>query len=804
MKKIINFCVFHPYWIISAVVIITIFFGLQIPHVKIDPRVETILKKNNPVEKEYSANKMMFAPYADVLIGMLDSDVFDTASLKKIQAISEEAKGIKGVKKVKNILNINNITGNESGLDVSPMVKEGSVPSNSQEISEFKNKATSWDVYDNIYVKKDGKGTAITIVLEDNIETDKIVPIYYELQGIIDKYEGPEKFFISGTKVVEALQGHYMIKDLTYLPPLVCIVLLVFLFMFFRNFRGMLLPLVTVGLAGIWTIGLMPLVDVPLTAISTALPVALMAVGVAYGVHVVENVFSDSSQGSKGRTGINSALGRIYIPVIMAGLTTIASFLSLCTTSVVPMTHFGLLSAFGITVSMVLALTFTPAVLSILDSRGKEYVPHHNTRFDFIGMLLKKLSFISIHKKEWVLAVSAAIFIVSLFLGRHVKGDFNLVEDFREGTPIRVSDKILNEQFGGTSQFNVAFATDNLDDIKEPSVLKKMERLQSELNELEGIGKTVSIVDFIKRMNQSMHDGDISYYTIPDSKELIAQYLLLFSFSGGGDDLDSFVDYNFQNGQILLQMKTQSGYLAQDVADTVNKFKDKELTDDKKITGVITTGMAMLAKEFNRVIVTSQTQSFILAFTLCFFITTGIFRSFKLGIYSMVPLLIPIVLDFGIMGATGIRLNAATATVASIDIGMGIDYCIHFISRYRHEVRLGRSVDQAIEISTQTAGRGIIYNALAVSAGFMVLIPSQFVIVSQLGLLVAIDMLTISFSALTFLPACIKLFPPRLVKEVPRIEVPLKLVANEGPLGDTANAAYNKIDSKKSLLKANN
>ncbi len=173
----------------------------------------------------------------------------------------------------------------------------------------------------------------------------------------------------------------------------------------------------------------------------------------------------------------------------------------------------------------------------------------------------------------------------------------------------------------------------------------------------------------------------------------------------------------------------------------------------------------MLAKEFNKVVVTSQIQSFIFSFTLCFFVTVGIFRSFRLGIYSMVPLLIPITLDFGLMGSTGIKLNAATATVASIDIGLGIDYCIHFLSRYRHEIKLGRSVDEAIDFTMNSAGRAIIYNALAISAGFLVLVPSQFSVISQMGILVAVDMLTIALSALTFLPACIKLFPPKILKD---------------------------------------
>jgi len=117
------------------------------------------------------------------------------------------------------------------------------------------------------------------------------------------------------------------------------------------------------------------------------------------------------------------------------------------------------------------------------------------------------------------------------------------------------------------------------------------------------------------------------------------------------------------------------------------------------------------------------------------------------------------------MGASGITLNAATATVASIDIGLGIDYCIHFLSRYRHEIRLGRTVEEAIDVTLNTTGRAIIYNALALSAGFLVLVPSQFAVISQMGMLVAVDMMTISFSALTFLPASIMLFPPKLLKD---------------------------------------
>ena len=787
MKRLVRLSIDHPYWVIAIVSVITLLFASQIPWIKMDSRVEVMLRHDYPPVKTFIENEESFAPYANIIVGMLHSDIYNTASLEKLRRVSDEFKKIKGITKVTCILNAKNIQGSESGLDVRPLVEDGTVPVTPEEMSDFMNKVDSWDVYKGALVTRDRQGAAISLVLEDDIETVQIIPIYFAMVDILKKYEGPEKFFISGTKVLEALQSHYMIKDLIILPPLVVVVLLISLFLFFRNISGMLLPLLSVGIACIWTFGLMSLVNVPLTMISTALPVALMAVGVGYGVHIIENVFSEYSLGNTGREVIKSSVTRIVAPVLIAGLTEVASFLSLVSIWVVPLTQFGMLSAFGFCVAMFLVLTFIPAVLSTIDARGKKYRPHHHTSSDLVSPILKKLSYISLHKRGWVFAICFAVFVVAVILGRHVRSDFNLAENFRERSPIRKADMILNDHFGGTSQYNVVIKGKKADDIKDPAVLNEMSRLQEELKGLEGVGKVVSITDFIKRMNQAMHDGDPAYYTIPESKELVAQYLLLYSFSGGGDELDSFVTYDYSQGQILLQMKSQSGYLTQDVVDLVDRF-EKEEHNAPQIAGFITTGLAMLAKEFNHIIVKSQIQSFILSVILCFLVTVIIFRSFKLGVYSMVPLLIPITLDFGIMGATGMTLNAATATVASIDIGLGIDYCIHFLSRYRHEIRLGRTVPQAIDITMNTTGRAIIYNALAISAGFLVLVPSQFAIISQMGILVAVDMMTIAISAMTFLPAVLMIFPPKLVKDSSDEYVAADHLMEE-PVGDMVRKA---------------
>jgi predicted RND superfamily exporter protein len=150
-----------------------------------------------------------------------------------------------------------------------------------------------------------------------------------------------------------------------------------------------------------------------MTQIASTLPVVLTAVGTAYGIHVLENVFSDAAQGKRGKEGIVNATHRVCLPVIMAGLTTMGGFISVLTTDVVPIKQLGALASFGVFAALCISLTFIPAVLSILDSMGKEFIPDHHARLDFIGPVLKGFSFLALRKSSAVIVASLIILTVS-------------------------------------------------------------------------------------------------------------------------------------------------------------------------------------------------------------------------------------------------------------------------------------------------------------------------------------------------------------------------------------------------------
>ncbi len=766
MRKIFAFCVHHPWVIIAVIAALTVLAALQIPKIKIDPRAEIFIAEDNPVRVAYVKNQDEFTYHEETYIGVVGSDVFDRTTLEQIRAISTEAEKIPLVKEVKNLLTIGYITGSEAGIEVTELAPDGEVPRTPAEMELFRRRVDSWDFFRNLFISEDHTGSLISIIMKEGTETDDLVPIYYDLLAIVDKTQkldqGRNRIFISGVPVVNSLMGDYMIRDMRVFIPIVNLVVIATLFLFFRTIRGVVLPLLTVAISTTWTLALLAVLKWPLTQVTVSLPVMTIAVGIAYGIHVLENVFSDAEAGKRGKEGIIGATARVSLPVIMAGLTTMGGFASLATTDVVPIKQLGYLASFGVMAALIISLTFIPAVLSILDGLGREYIPRHHTRRDVIGPVLRLFSALSLRHSSGVIIVSLIILAVSIGGTLMIKSDMDPIKTFKPGSPIRVADDYLNATFAGTSMFNVVLNGSGPDDIKDPEVLRKIDALGQSLKSIPEVGKVISIVDLIKRMNQVMHDDDPRSYTIPESRELVAQYLLLYSFSGG-DEIERFVNHDFSKAQILLIIKSQASALAERVILQIDEFNRRELAAGGR--QAFATGISAITREFNRIVITGQISSFVLALVLVIFVTMPIFKSAKLGLFSILPLFIPILINFGLMGFAGITLNAATAMIASISVGVGIDYSIHFLSRYRHELGVGCDIDQAITTAIHTSGRAIMYNALAVAAGFIVLVLSNFVPVVQSGYLTALVMITSSTAALTVLPAFIARFHPRIPAE---------------------------------------
>jgi predicted RND superfamily exporter protein len=281
---------------------------------------------------------------------------------------------------------------------------------------------------------------------------------------------------------------------------------------------------------------------------------------------------------------------------------------------------------------------------------------------------------------------------------------------------------------------------------------------QNFLNSVPGVSQATSVADVVRELNRALNMGEDEYYTIPETRQAVAQELLLFTLQGGSS-VDSLVSFNFDKAIVSARVESVSSEQLRRTIRRLEEYVQANYPSDGdlqvKVVGIPNV-MLVLADRFRD----SQIYSLAISIVTCGIIVSVLMGSWLAGIVSILPLILTVAVNFGVMGYGGVPLDAVTTMIASIAVGIGIDYSIHYVSRYLLEIEAGRDQSLAIAITSSTAGRGIFFNALTLIVGFAMLAFSHFRAIDVFGYLIALTMLTSSLSSLTIVPAILRLLPP--------------------------------------------
>ncbi len=328
-----------------------------------------------------------------------------------------------------------------------------------------------------------------------------------------------------------------------------------------------------------------------------------------------------------------------------------------------------------------------------------------------------------------------------------------------------ISNKMLNEKFDGTIFLNVVVEGNEKDAIKSPELLRKMEGFQKEIEGLEYVGRSRSVVDYIKGMNKTLHGGKEEYKVIPDSKKTIGEYLFLYSISGRPHILDEVIDYDYRTANISFPIKTDHTLELKKIIDTTRSYIDQNF--DETQVKLNLAGSANNSYIWADLLIQSQRKAIILSKIGVFIVAALIFRSLIAGIFNIIPITLTTIVVFGFMGLLGIPLDVSTALASGLGIGIGIDYTIHYISRYRYELNRLGDHKQATISTMASAGKAIFFNAVVVTIGFLVLSASQFPPHTKLGYFVSVYMIVSFGAALISLPLLFSLMRPGFLGKDP-------------------------------------
>jgi predicted RND superfamily exporter protein len=448
--------------------------------------------------------------------------------------------------------------------------------------------------------------------------------------------------------------------------------------------------------------------------------------------------------------------------MVTAGCIAAAGFASLATFDVMSVRVFGLLMAAGILSALAIEMTFIPAVRALLPSpRQREQEGAGDDRW--LAVALRRIADLVIRRPGTVLTVAAVLLAVSLPGARRLHVDNSMREMFPRSGSIRRDDAAVNERFAGTSTLRLLIEGNQDGVLQEPEVLRAIADLQHFLAQAPEIGHTVSIVDYLRRIDAVMRD-DPTGGAVPATRDLAGQYLFLYAMSGP-DDLSGLVDAAYRNGAVLAYSKSDESAFAERL------FRDTRAFVDERFKGLpVTVGIAggSLGAQaaLNAVVVREKVRNVAQVAGIIFLLSTLALRSVVGGLLVLVPLAVALGITVGLMGWTGMWLSMSTSAVLAMGVSIGADFAIYLLFRLREELAhapLAHGVRRALV----TSGTAIFFVSSAVALGYLVLVGSGFRPWVHLGGLTALLMALASLAAVTVLPAAVLLLRPRVV--VPRL-----------------------------------
>jgi predicted RND superfamily exporter protein len=866
----------YPWLVVAVIALITVFFGFQLPRAQLDNNNLRFVPIDDPALETSRWIDEMFGSSFFILIGLQRpyGTVFDREFLDRIQVYSAEVENMPYVKEVTSLVNADYICSREDAIIVEKLVGDG-FSGTSEEIAELKRRLLSWDMYERALFSDDFTATQILIPLSiksDEAGLSEVTETFMRIRDIArETFDGYATVYVTGMPVISATINEAMNADLKLLLPLVILVVLAVLFFSFRGLTPVMLPLLTVVIAVIWSVGAMPIFGVKLSVISTVLPVILVAVGSAYGIHIVTHYLHD--RGSKPmsrpehRELVIETVMKIRKPVFLAALTTFAGFSSLIFTSVTPIREFGYFSSFGVVTAFVIAIALIPSLLII---RGPRITVRQKRRIEaqeskegqdagFSAFLADNLANIALRKKT-ILFFTLLAAVISLYGISKLVIDNVFIEYFRSDTDIFKSDVFIRRQFGGSKVISVVVQGESSEIVLRPDTLAAMDGLSVYLQrKVPNVGKVMGFTDLIKRINQvfnadespdgikpsstregndsgfgfgeqlgdfgfgfegqgqgmtleekpqvtangetaytksefiamldragssfrGMNANDLilelkrqinyegaSYYEIPSDPKrygkespaeltrLIANYLVLLSGNISGYANDPLEPTAVK---ATVQLRTLGMADSEEIFREIDNYTAANFPKDVKVT---MGGQTMVERSLNNLVVQSQLVSMLFSLLCVFIIITVSNKSLVAGCIGITPLSISILINFAVMGFAGIKLNLGTSMVAAVSVGVGIDYSIHCLEAYKREYRATGGAGDFLRRVFLSSGKAIIINAASVGAGFAVLLASSFIMLGDLGLLIALTMFTNALVSLTVLPALLAVFKPKFI-----------------------------------------
>ncbi len=716
--------------------------------------------KDDPVLLDYKELKDQFGSDDYLVVGIeaKNGDLINQQSLQAIKKISDFLEEHAAVNKVRSLSKFEYIYYNDGLLDVDPAIPESDdfIFSGAQ-IEKIKNILKNENIAHDLLFTKDLRNSIISarVVMPEEYTTGKNPKIdlatdfrnFIVAEGL-DKNESFELHY-SGSSIISEAFFFYSTIDQSISYPLMMTFILIFLYLIFRTAIGVALPFGIVVVSSILTLGVIGYSGWSMNMMNIIIPTILTVIGLGNSVHVLMGFYEYKTQGLESPAAAEASIKKYLRPCFYTYITTFFGFLALTSSKLALVVEFGLEMLVGLTFAFIFSLTTLPAILSY--SRIKADKTAKVVRSGVISKIVYTWPAKIVTYRKIVLIATCLLVLPSVYFISKVEVDTNFVRNFKEDAPVRKGLEYFDQTYKGALSLEFMLDSKKPEGVKDPAFLQRALEFQEYVTSLEGTGKATSVVNYLMKINQVMHDDNPEYFRVPETRNMVGQYLLLYSSSGPDEDLTDLMNFSAQHMRISVLFAVAPSKITKQRVEQIEAYAATHFAD----LNIKTSGRAVLFNNMDNYVLDGLISSFFISLLLILISFFVLLRSIKYGLMAMIPNLLPILMAGAVMGIFNIYLDFATLMIAATTLGIAVDDTIHFMSSYVKFRRENSSHEESIVKTFRSNGPAIISTSTILIIGFGMLTVSSFVPNIFMGIIGAVVIAFALIAELILLPALI-------------------------------------------------
>ena len=740
--------------LLSVLLGITVFLAYHARNVEMSYEYSSLLPKKDEAYKDYRRFVEIFGEEGNlIIIGIQDSSFFSIEHFKRWREFSHELSAVEGVENLLSVSNTYKLVKNteEKKFDIEPVFPD--TIQNQEQLDKYAREFRSLPFYENTVFNPDKKTYLLAITVnKERMHTKAREKMVKSIQKIGRRFEKDEnvKLHYSGLPYIRVVNSIKIKRELYLFSALALAICIVVLFLFFRSFKAVFFPVLIVLVGVIWALGMLSLFGYKITLLSGMIPPLLIVIGIPNSIYMLNKFHHEYVRHGNKIKALQRVIIKIGNATFLTNLTTASGFATFIIVKSDILRQFGIVASLNIMGLFLLSLLLIPIIFSFIGPPSSRHVSHLDNRF--VSSIISGLIKTTQNYRKTVYIIAIGIVGVGIYGITLMKSSGYMVDDIPENDPVYKDLKFFESNFDGLMPLEIMVDTKQPGGVMQLSTFRKIDQLEQQLQEYPELSSSLSLLNLLKFSKQAFYNGNERYYNLPNNRE--KNFILQYASPGeeNSDLLHSFIDSSRQTTRISLRMKDVGTKRMEELYAAINGDIDSVFTADKY--DVTVTGSSITFFKGTQYLLKNLFTSLGLAIFLISTFMAIMFSSWRMVIMSLTPNVIPLVFTAAIMGFAGIPIKASTILVFSIAFGISVDNTIHFLAKYRQELKATNwDIGKSVILALKETGVSMLYTSVVLFFGFGIFTLSSFGGTQSMGILVSLTLLVAVTSNLILLPS---------------------------------------------------